>query len=182
MRQSNSILVLAERALHEQFCPQQLALEAEKLLALDGSTRSRLPRFLSNILPRAQKQDINGQDILAALEAVLTPTYPTPLIETVAQICVHLASRTGQEELAGQLHFAIANVLDERHDQVGLSLAVQHYQQARHCFPPESPDYGMAQVNEGNARLRLATLGITPVEHTTGGGGLTHQGPPLLSS
>ncbi|MGE3817964.1 MAG: CHAT domain-containing protein, partial [Isosphaeraceae bacterium] len=43
-----------------------------------------------------------------------------------------------------------------------LTQAVQLYEQARQGFDPHGPDYASALMNEGNARQRLAELGVEP--------------------
>lgn len=161
-----------------------LAQESERLVAQGISRRSfpRPLRFLFGLSRSTQSQAVTKHDIDEALQAVLTPTCPAPLVETVGQICVHILLTEGQDEPVGRIHFAVANRLDERYDRLSLSLAVQHYQYARQRFDAHSPDYGSAQVNEGIVRQRLVELGIAPVEHLQTAMQLYEQAAELLEA
>jgi len=108
MHPSNPILALAERELREQLSPQQLRQETESLL----------------------EQGFSEQDLAEAFEAARDATCPTPLLDTVGQICAHIVAVAGRDKFIGSIHFSVASVLGKRDGRRRLRLAVQHYQQA----------------------------------------------------
>ena len=56
-----------------------------------------------------------------------------------------------------------------------LEAAVGLYEQARQCFPANSPSYGLTQLNEGTVREELAGWGIEPLENLETAVGLYEQ-------
>ncbi|MBI4662817.1 MAG: CHAT domain-containing protein [Verrucomicrobia bacterium] len=144
---ANPILDLAQRALTENWSGDRLEREMQTLA----------------------RSGMEGRLFQGALETAkrLPPDQPGGgrLIAMVGRLCAALQRGAADAEAAGIILLQVANLLMDRYDAESFTLAVVLLTEARSCFAPNSPGFGGTLINEANARLRLAELGVAPTEH-----------------
>jgi len=152
----NTILSLATRAF-------------ERGLSLDAVLRDHVPTLIRKGIPL--------NDLIDAQIEAFNPERPPVLRSYIAKICAEIlvkgspggmSASSLPQALASVLdpsaiHLAVAESLSESQDRKSLQLATEHYRAARRGREPTAEDYNGLLMHEGDARRRLAELGVDPL-------------------
>lgn len=140
MNKSNLIFLLAEHALRHRLSRGRLREESDNLWDRD---------------------DIDSQ-VLDAIKGIHDPRVSSRMVQMIARICLNIFR---DNESKAQIHGESGNELASRNTVGSLRLAVQHLRRARQYVARDDPRYGMSFIKEGEARCRLAELGVEPLEN-----------------
>ena len=151
-----------------------LATQAfEQRISLNAVLRDHVSILIDKGIPLS--------DVIDSQVAALSPGCPSLLCSHIAKICAEIGARGSPRGLAieslpsaivdvlspSAIHLAVANSLDDRSDRQSLQLATEHYGAARRWLEPATEEHAGALLQEGDARRRLAELGVDPLYNLT---------------